>query len=75
MKLVEIIRTTQTSQETYEALREVTLQMGKSPVTCNDTPGFIVNRLLVPYLCMSTYSTYACPRPNKVIRSGGHSND
>ncbi|OWZ35725.1 3-hydroxyacyl-CoA dehydrogenase [Cryptococcus neoformans] len=50
MKLVEIIRTPQTSQETYEALREVTLQMGKSPVTCNDTPGFIVNRLLVPYL-------------------------
>nr|KIR88312.1 3-hydroxyacyl-CoA dehydrogenase [Cryptococcus tetragattii IND107] len=50
MKLVEIIRTPQTSQETYETLREVTLQMGKSPVTCNDTPGFIVNRLLVPYL-------------------------
>ncbi|KAE8539394.1 hypothetical protein D1P53_004494 [Cryptococcus gattii VGV] len=50
MKLVEIIRTPQTSQETYETLRGVTLQMGKSPVTCNDTPGFIVNRLLVPYL-------------------------
>ncbi|OCF44652.1 3-hydroxyacyl-CoA dehydrogenase [Kwoniella heveanensis CBS 569] len=50
MKLVEIIRTPQTSTETYEALREVTLRMGKAPVTCNDTPGFIVNRLLVPYL-------------------------
>ncbi|KAK8853253.1 hypothetical protein IAR55_003955 [Kwoniella newhampshirensis] len=50
MKLVEIIKTPQTSQATYEALREVTLQMKKAPVTCNDTPGFIVNRLLVPYL-------------------------
>ena len=50
MKLVEIIRTPQTSDETYNALREVTLQMGKAPVTCKDTPGFIVNRLLVPYM-------------------------
>ncbi|WWD19670.1 hypothetical protein CI109_104132 [Kwoniella shandongensis] len=50
MKLVEIIKTSKTSQETYEALREVTVQMRKAPVTCNDTPGFIVNRLLVPYL-------------------------
>ncbi|WVQ84640.1 hypothetical protein IAT38_006795 [Cryptococcus sp. DSM 104549] len=50
MKLVEIIQTSKTSRETYDALREVTIQMGKSPVTCKDTPGFIVNRLLVPYL-------------------------
>ncbi|WWC91740.1 uncharacterized protein L201_006687 [Kwoniella dendrophila CBS 6074] len=53
MKLVEIIRTSQTSTSTYEALKEVTLRMNKSPVTCNDTPGFIVNRLLVPYLLES----------------------
>ncbi|WVR07647.1 hypothetical protein IAU60_004689 [Kwoniella sp. DSM 27419] len=50
MKLVEIIRTPQTSTETFEALKQVTVQMGKAPVTCADTPGFIVNRLLVPYL-------------------------
>ncbi|WVN90830.1 uncharacterized protein L203_106073 [Cryptococcus depauperatus CBS 7841] len=53
MKLVEIIKTPQTSQETYDTLREVTIQMGKAPVTCKDTPGFIVNRLLVPYLLES----------------------
>ncbi|WVQ66948.1 uncharacterized protein L199_005139 [Kwoniella botswanensis] len=53
MKLVEIIRTPQTSTSTYESLKEVTLRMGKAPVTCNDTPGFIVNRLLVPYLLES----------------------
>lgn len=50
MKLVEIIRTSETSESTFQALREVTLQMKKSPVTCKDTPGFIVNRLLVPYM-------------------------
>lgn len=54
MKLVEIIRTPQTSDETYESLRSVTLKMGKAPVTCKDTPGFIVNRLLVPYMRTST---------------------
>ena len=56
MKLVEIIRTSQTSDSTYETLRSVTIQMGKSPVTCKDTPGFIVNRLLVPYMSKS-YAT------------------
>jgi len=50
MKLVEIIKTPKTSEETFQALQEVTKRMGKSPVTCNDTPGFIVNRLLVPYM-------------------------
>lgn len=50
MKLVEVIRTSQTSNETFDALHEVTKRMGKSPVTCKDTPGFIVNRLLVPYM-------------------------
>lgn len=55
MKLVEIIRTSQTSDDTYAALREVTLQMKKAPVTCKDTPGFIVNRLLVPYMRESSF--------------------
>ncbi|KAL7418391.1 hypothetical protein Q5752_006849 [Cryptotrichosporon argae] len=50
MKLVEIIRTPATSDATYDVLRAVTEQMGKAPVTCKDTPGFIVNRLLVPYM-------------------------
>ena len=50
MKLVEIIRTPQTSDKTYETIRAVTERLGKAPVTCKDTPGFIVNRLLVPYM-------------------------
>ncbi|KAH9457121.1 hypothetical protein MJO28_011333 [Puccinia striiformis f. sp. tritici] len=50
MKLVEVIKTDHTSNETIQRLINFSKQLGKSPVTCTDTPGFIVNRLLVPYL-------------------------
>nr|UXL88866.1 3-hydroxyacyl-CoA dehydrogenase isoform 1 [Potamotrygon motoro] len=50
MKLVEVIRSPETSQQTFEALMNFTKVLGKTPVACKDTPGFIVNRLLVPYL-------------------------
>jgi len=50
MKLVEVIKTDQTSNETTQRLISFAKQLGKVPVTCTDTPGFIVNRLLVPYL-------------------------
>ncbi|GMK56542.1 hypothetical protein CspeluHIS016_0303820 [Cutaneotrichosporon spelunceum] len=50
MKLVEVVRTDKTSDATFQALFDVCKRMGKVPVACNDTPGFIVNRLLVPYL-------------------------
>ncbi|RKO91505.1 3-hydroxyacyl-CoA dehydrogenase, partial [Blyttiomyces helicus] len=50
MKLVEIIRLPETSESTYASLVAVTKKMGKVSVMCKDTPGFIVNRLLVPYM-------------------------
>jgi 3-hydroxybutyryl-CoA dehydrogenase len=50
MKLVELIRTDETSDATYESILALSATMGKKPVTCRDTYGFIVNRLLVPYL-------------------------
>uniref|UniRef100_A0A2K6SSC5 Hydroxyacyl-coenzyme A dehydrogenase, mitochondrial n=1 Tax=Saimiri boliviensis boliviensis TaxID=39432 RepID=A0A2K6SSC5_SAIBB len=50
MKLVEVIKTPMTSQKTFESLVDFTKTLGKHPVSCKDTPGFIVNRLLVPYL-------------------------
>ncbi|XP_072112492.1 hydroxyacyl-coenzyme A dehydrogenase, mitochondrial [Mobula birostris] len=50
MKLVEVVRAPETSQQTFEALMNFTKALGKTPVACKDTPGFIVNRLLVPYL-------------------------
>ncbi|CAG8459429.1 14898_t:CDS:2 [Acaulospora colombiana] len=50
MKLVEVVKTESTSDETHHALMEFSKKLDKTPVTCKDTPGFIVNRLLVPYL-------------------------
>ncbi|XP_071373388.1 hydroxyacyl-coenzyme A dehydrogenase, mitochondrial isoform X2 [Centroberyx affinis] len=50
MKLVEVIGTSTTSQETFDSLLNFSKALGKTPVSCKDTPGFIVNRLLVPYM-------------------------
>ncbi|XP_076368347.1 hydroxyacyl-coenzyme A dehydrogenase, mitochondrial-like [Tachypleus tridentatus] len=50
MKLLEVIRIPETSDETYNKMMTFGKQMGKQTVTCKDTPGFIVNRLLLPYL-------------------------
>lgn len=49
MKLIEIVRTKDTNDDTHKSLVEVAKRMGKVPVSCIDSPGFIVNRLLVPY--------------------------
>jgi 3-hydroxybutyryl-CoA dehydrogenase len=50
MKLVEVIRALTTSDETYQAVFQFAQSLGKEPITAPDRPGFIVNRLLVPYL-------------------------
>ncbi|KAK4700604.1 3-hydroxyacyl-CoA dehydrogenase, partial [Phenoliferia sp. Uapishka_3] len=50
MKLVEIVQTDKTSDETRDSLLELCKVMKKTSVNCKDTPGFIVNRLLVPYM-------------------------
>ncbi|XP_059145167.1 hydroxyacyl-coenzyme A dehydrogenase, mitochondrial-like [Physella acuta] len=50
MKLLEVIRIPETSDETYNALEAFGKALGKTTVQCKDTPGFIVNRLLVPYM-------------------------
>jgi 3-hydroxybutyryl-CoA dehydrogenase len=50
MKLVEIVRTISTSDETIETVRQFAVSLGKSPVLAKDTAGFIVNFLLIPYL-------------------------
>jgi 3-hydroxyacyl-CoA dehydrogenase len=53
MGLVEVVRTSQTDGAVVEAGRALAKKMGKTAVTCKDTPGFIVNRLLVPYLAQA----------------------
>jgi len=50
MKLVEIVRTISTPNETIETVRQFAISLGKTPVLAKDTAGFIVNFLLIPYL-------------------------
>jgi 3-hydroxybutyryl-CoA dehydrogenase len=50
MKLVEVIRGLATTDDTYTAVFGFAQSLGKEPITAPDRPGFIVNRLLVPYL-------------------------
>jgi 3-hydroxybutyryl-CoA dehydrogenase len=56
MKLVEIVRGVQTAPETYEATRALALAMGKTIITSNDRPGFVVNRVLIPFLNEACYA-------------------
>lgn len=50
MKLVEVVRTSKTDEDVFAAARSFGETCGKTPVACKDTPGFVVNRLLVPYM-------------------------
>jgi 3-hydroxybutyryl-CoA dehydrogenase len=50
MKLVEVVRTIATAPDVYEAAYEFAKKLGKVPVRAKDSTGFIVNRLLVPYM-------------------------
>jgi 3-hydroxybutyryl-CoA dehydrogenase len=50
LPLVEIVRANRSSEEAVDAAYEWAERAGKQPVRCNDTPGFIVNRILIPLL-------------------------
>ncbi len=49
MKLVEVVNTNYTNEETTRIIIELVKRMGKTPVVCKDSPGFIVNRVARPY--------------------------
>jgi len=56
MKLVEVIRGLQTTQETFDTTMELTRKLGKEPVPANDFPGFVANRILMPMLNEAVYA-------------------
>ena len=58
MKLVEIIRALQTSDKTYEITESLTRALGKEPIAVKDSPGFVVNRMLVPMINEAVFILY-----------------
>ena len=70
MKLVEVIRGLTTSDETYQTVFAFAQSLGKEPITAPDKPGFIVNRLLVPYLLDAIRCVRERPRHDRGHRQG-----
>ena len=58
MKLVEVIRGIATSNETYEKVRRLTEKLGKTALDCNDSPGFVSNRVLMPMINEAIFTLY-----------------
>jgi len=58
MKLVEVIRGIATSGETYEKVRSLSEQMGKTALDCQDSPGFVSNRVLMPMINEAIFTLY-----------------
>lgn len=58
MKLVEVIKGLATSEETYQITKDLATEMGKTPVPANDSPGFIINRILIPMINEAIFALY-----------------
>ncbi len=58
MKLVELIRGIATEEETYQAIKKLSEKLGKTAVTAEDFPAFIVNRVLMPMINEAVYTLY-----------------
>ena len=58
MKLVEIIRGVATSDETFQTVKTLSEQLGKTPVEVNDAPGFVSNRVLMPMINEAIFALY-----------------
>jgi 3-hydroxybutyryl-CoA dehydrogenase len=50
MRLVEVVRAQRTDEDAFETAYAFAASLGKEPIRCNDTPGFVVNRILIPLL-------------------------
>ncbi|GAB4261709.1 MAG: 3-hydroxybutyryl-CoA dehydrogenase [Deferrisomatales bacterium] len=58
MKLIEIIRGLQTSDEVFQTIEELSKKLGKVPVSVNDSPGFVSNRILLPMINEAIFTLY-----------------
>jgi len=58
MQLVELIRGIATGEETFSLVRDMVVKLGKSPVSSEDFPAFIVNRILLPMINEAVYTLY-----------------
>jgi len=58
MKLVEVIRGLATSDETYEKVRTLSEKLGKTALDCQDSPGFVSNRVLMPMINEAIFTLY-----------------
>ncbi len=58
MKLVEVIRGIETSDETYSTVKDLSEKLGKVPVECNDYPGFVSNRILMPMINEAVFALH-----------------
>ncbi len=58
MKLVEVIRGLATANETYERVKELSEKLGKTPLDCQDSPGFVSNRVLMPMINEAIFTLY-----------------
>jgi 3-hydroxybutyryl-CoA dehydrogenase len=56
LKLVEVIRAVQTSDETAAAITKLAAELGKTPAQANDFPGFVSNRILMPFINEAAYA-------------------
>ncbi|WP_394171421.1 3-hydroxybutyryl-CoA dehydrogenase [Saccharospirillum alexandrii] len=58
MQLVELIRALQTSDETFNAIKSLSEQLGKTPIEVRDAPGFVSNRILMPMINEAIFTVY-----------------
>lgn len=67
MKLIEVIRGIATSDETYQQVHALSEELGKTPLDCNDYPGFVSNRVLMPMINEAIYALYEGVAPRESI--------
>ncbi len=76
MPLIELVRASSTSEETYSAVYDLAVRIGKEPVTVSDSPGFVVNRILAPMMneaiCLLYEGAASAEDIDKAMRLGAN---